>query len=192
MAIARTTEPATEPITLEEAKLFIKQDETADDDLIENLIIASRQYVEKRTGLALITQSWTATMPDLYPYIDLNPFPLQSITSMTYKDVNGNNQSLTYSSYYWLDTLAKPPTLSLKSGVSLPTVINDCPNAVSIVYEVGYGDDAEDVPYTLRLIIQQMVAQWYLHREPTIEGSLNVIPYSAQALLDNYWSGANV
>jgi hypothetical protein len=58
--------PAEEPITLAEAKLHVRQDGTADDDLITALIVAARRSCETRLRQALVTQTW-----DLY----LDAFP---------------------------------------------------------------------------------------------------------------------
>ena len=58
--LIRTVAPAKEPVTLAQAKshLRIEDDVTDDDVLIEDIIKQATDYVEKVTGLSLITQTW--------------------------------------------------------------------------------------------------------------------------------------
>jgi uncharacterized phiE125 gp8 family phage protein len=58
MAAILIEEPAIEPLTLAEAKSFLRVEHSADDDLIGALIKAARSEVESATRRALITQGW--------------------------------------------------------------------------------------------------------------------------------------
>jgi uncharacterized phiE125 gp8 family phage protein len=49
--------PAIEPLSLDEAKTFLRVETGDDDALITALIAAARLHVESQTHLALITQS---------------------------------------------------------------------------------------------------------------------------------------
>ena len=51
--------PAIEPVTLGEAKAYLRVDGNADEALIRHLIKASRQAVEAYTNRCLIEQTWT-------------------------------------------------------------------------------------------------------------------------------------
>jgi len=57
MALVLTSGPASEPVTLAEAKTHLRVDGSAEDTLIASLIITSRLHVEAGLGLALVTQS---------------------------------------------------------------------------------------------------------------------------------------
>jgi hypothetical protein len=61
-----TTAPAIEPVTLAEALTFMRAASGLEDALVSTLISAAREYVENLTQRALITQTWTLTMPDWY------------------------------------------------------------------------------------------------------------------------------
>src|ERR1041384_4333948 len=50
--------PAVEPLTLAEAKLFLRVEHDDDDDLIAALVARSRIHFEGQTRRALITQTW--------------------------------------------------------------------------------------------------------------------------------------
>ena len=90
-----STAPSSEPITLAEAKLYLRVDTTADDALITALITAARETVERYTSRALVTQTITQVL-DCFPGFGfrLAVHPVQSITSITYKDSNGSDQTL--------------------------------------------------------------------------------------------------
>src|SRR5690606_39266484 len=50
--------PGEEPVSLAEAKAFLKVDDEAEDGLITTLIGAARLHIEGVTGKALMAQSW--------------------------------------------------------------------------------------------------------------------------------------
>ncbi len=52
------TPPATEPVTLAEAKVHLRLETALDDDYVTALISAARQYTEQVCWRALVTQTW--------------------------------------------------------------------------------------------------------------------------------------
>ncbi len=50
--------PAVEPLSLAEAKAFLRVETSDDDEVIGTLIAGSRIHVEAQTRRALITQNW--------------------------------------------------------------------------------------------------------------------------------------
>ena len=100
-----TTAPTSEPLTLAEAK---KQCEiatavTEHDTFITTQIVAARQYVERKLGIGIMTQTVThywdgfpqSTRHEKWPVIRLTPGQVQSVTSLKYIDVDGIEQQLT-------------------------------------------------------------------------------------------------
>ncbi len=59
MALALLSGPASEPISLAEAKTFLRVDHDDEDDFLSSLITTSRLQVEAAMGLSLVTQQWT-------------------------------------------------------------------------------------------------------------------------------------
>jgi len=59
--------PAVEPVTLDEARSFLRVEHNADDEVIAALTAGSRIHVEAQTRRALITQSWRITA-DSWPH----------------------------------------------------------------------------------------------------------------------------
>jgi uncharacterized phiE125 gp8 family phage protein len=61
MGLVCMVPPSLEPVTLAEAKAFLRIEDSTEDQVVTDLITAARQYVENRTGRALITQTWQLT-----------------------------------------------------------------------------------------------------------------------------------
>lgn len=136
-----TVQPASEPIILTDAKEFLKVSGSLEDTTITRNIIAARQFVERETGLSLITQEREIAF-DYFPCeIFLSNGPVQVVNSIKYRDANDVEQPLD-TDQYWVDIHSSIPRIVAKS--SWPTT-KDRPNAVIVNYDAGYGD-ADDVP----------------------------------------------
>ncbi len=182
MALKLSVPPEAEPITLEEAKLHCKVEVDDDDDLIEALITAAREYCEGFQRRAYITQTWELWL-DSFPSTPLTlPLPpLQSVDSIKYYDTD--NIETEFEEYY-VDTNSEPGRLELNYGESWPTVILRDINSVCITFTAGYGG-AEDVPQKVKQAILLIVSAWYENRENFIStGAMpKDIPLGAASLL---------
>jgi len=165
LRLVRTEDPASEPVTLEEAKSHLRVDASDDDTLIEGLITAARQYYEDVTRRALITQTWRLSL-DRWPggsEILLPRAPLQSVTSVVYTDSDGT--ATTWSSdEYAVDADSEPGRVVLGYGYSWPSATLRTSLPIQITYEAGYGD-ADDVPEKIKQAIKLLVGHWYENRE---------------------------
>lgn len=117
-------------------------------------------------GRAMITQTWVMKLPD-FPAgcrIVLPLPPLQSVTSITYLDTNNASQTLASSEYVVVKggEIAKG-YIELAEGSSWPSTY-DHPEAVTITFVAGYGDDASDVPGNIKAAGLLMVDDLYRHR----------------------------
>jgi uncharacterized phiE125 gp8 family phage protein len=183
------TPPALEPVTLLEAKAHARIDSTADDALVTNLIIAARQWAERTTGRAFITQTWKLAIdmlpiekywPDDAHSINLPRSPLQSVTSVQYYDDN-DAATLWATSNYFVDTSREPGRLVLRSGSVWPSPTRVA-NSMIVTYVAGYGSDASSVPEPIKTAIRELVGHLYEHR-----GDETAPPcFAAQALLNPY------
>jgi uncharacterized phiE125 gp8 family phage protein len=56
----RVTQPLTEPVTLDEFKTHLRYDAsiTVEDDLLNGLLIAAREFAEDFTGLSIVDSTW--------------------------------------------------------------------------------------------------------------------------------------
>lgn len=195
MALVLVTAPAEEPVSLPEAKLFLRQDGDADDTLIESFIRAARQHIDGRDGWlgrALVTQTWDLVLdafPTWYdsmvgPVITVPLAPLVSVTSITYTDSNGTPTVLA-STEYTVDTKTHPGRIVPAYGKVWPSTRYSIPNAVTVRFVAGYGA-ADDVPEGIRFAIKALVAHWYEQREAASPGGLVEVPMHVQNLLAPY------
>lgn len=62
MSLSILTPPTLEPVSLAEVKTFLRVDNTDEDEALVADIAAARDWVEERTGLRLMTQTWRWTV----------------------------------------------------------------------------------------------------------------------------------
>lgn len=163
---AASGEPDVEPVSTAEAKSWSRIDTSADDTLIGTLITGARLRFESDARRSCITQTWEYYL-DRFPSddeaIELPRPPVQSVSSITYTDENGDSQTWS-SSDYSLDSVSQPARVYPAYDETYPET-QDIRNAVKITYVAGYGDAGSDVPQDVRNAILMLVAHWYEHRE---------------------------
>lgn len=159
-----TSAPAAEPITLTEAKNWLKVTGSTDDDLINRLIESTRQTLEDKLDIKFITQTITQKL-DRWPKhsneFDLLEYPVQSVTSIVYK--TGDTTATFSTDAYTLDTTRQPARIYLNESYTWPTLKPE-KEAVTITYVAGYGDTAADVPVKLKQLMLHMLAYEYENR----------------------------
>lgn len=177
--------PATEPVTLAEAKLHCKVDGTDEDTLITALIVAAREQAESRTGRALITQQWELTLDSFPARIALPKPPLVSVQSVKYLDVNGTLQTLVSTEYQVV--------IERLGGYFLPAygkawpACRVQPDSIVVAFTAGYGA-AADVPESIKLWMKMAIDTMYKNRGGAEGGQLYELPRDFfAALLDAYW-----
>lgn len=163
MRLKLKTAPTAEPITLEEAKNYLKI-ETADDNVLINALITSaRQLGEKCTRRAFITQTWQAFFDSVSAEFEIPKPPLQSVESIKVLDEEGNETTVD-SSYYDVDKSENSPgRVKLKSGCCWPTHRGFA--SFIVEFKAGYGDAADSVPQLLKLRILQLIGHLYDNRD---------------------------
>jgi hypothetical protein len=174
-----------EPITLAEARLHLRQTDTAEDTLIVRLISAARRMCERETWRAFLHSTWDYTL-DQWPGwsewrsgawsgvgpghwgfrnkgLDVhipNP-PLVSVSSVSYVDGAGSTTTLASSGY--LVTAGTPGSISPAYGTRWPFGRSQ-PGAITIRYVAGYGPTADAVPDDAKVAILMLVAHMYDNR----------------------------
>lgn len=184
------TEPAEEPVSLEEAKLHLREDSSDQDDLIEIFIKAARQAVEKFTGLGLIDQTWDIYL-DEFPTadkpIEMPLQPVVEVVGLFYIDGSGAEQEIDVASYR-VDDVSVPSRISAVS--SWPSA-DDVSNAVRARVRVGYLDTnsppGENVPAPLKSAMLLIIGNLYAQRETIVVGATAVeLPWAARFLMEPY------
>lgn len=158
--LVRTSVSTTEPVTLAEAKLYLRINTTAEDSLVTDLITASREHAEHYLKRSIVDQSWRLTLEDYAPIRFRLPMgPVRSVTSVSLVDAAGNVTSAD-SSAFKLSTD--------QDALELTTMLYA--NMVQISYATGYATSA-DIPKSIRYGMLSHIAALFDCRG---EGSMNV------------------
>lgn len=162
---------------------------TTEDPYLTTLIQVARLTCEDTTKRKLITQTWKQYY-DAFPacnYIELYLPPLQSVTSVQYKDVDGNTQTLS-SSLYHVSTSGERARICLNDGESWPDIVRAL-DAVWVTMVVGYGSARSDVPAPLRQGMLTLIGHMYNMREDVISGTIIAqVPKTSEYLWTPYIS----
>jgi hypothetical protein len=198
-----TTPPEAEPVTLDEAKAHSRITSDDEDDLITDLITASRVQAENFTSRGLLPQTFAMYLDGFPGSQWFEGSPLGSMLSLVgvvlsregeitiprapliqnstlgidfikYVDTSGSTQTLD-PSLYQVDpqTDDDPVRIFPAFGKTWPATRFQR-NAVTIEFQVGYADAAH-VPGVIKLAIKHTVADWYENREPEVVVSRAVL-----------------
>jgi uncharacterized phiE125 gp8 family phage protein len=154
------TPPAVEPVTLADAKAWLRVTHDDDDGVIAALIAAARSHVEAQTRRALITQNWRLVR-DAWPSdgrIVVLPAPLVEVAAARVLDEDGMPQAIDLEAFV-TDTASAPAIIAFAPW-SLPAPGRKA-GGIEIDIECGYGDAPDDVPEPLRQAVRLLVAHWF-------------------------------
>lgn len=160
MTLVLSEPPLSEPISLTELKAHLRIDHASEDDLLNALIRTAREYLEQRTALALITQSWRLCL-DSWPIGDcviLHKTPVQAIDQVEQFDGSGTPVSLNVTEML-LDGKSSPARLYTKNRTAPGQEIN----GIEISFTAGFGM-ASDVPDMLKRAILTHAAHMFEFR----------------------------
>ena len=211
------TDAASEPVTLSDAKAYCRVDVTDDDALITSLIGAARRYVERETGLALMTQTWTAVI-DRWPEgegqglggpwwdgvrqlptsfvtptttIEIPKRPFQAVTQIRLKDAYGTFTTVSADVYY-SEVSDYRGRVSRVLGQIWPVIIMAQSGAIEITFTAGFdASPYAGVPEDLKTAVKMLVKHWYDAREPIMDGTVAKVPLHVGEVL-RYWRPARL
>lgn len=192
MTLRVVTPPGATPVSLLEAKVHLRLEESLDDSYVSTLIEAARSYVEKTCERALVrtTVELTTAAPETWgAVVRLVGGALQStadVLSVTYLDTADVVQTLPLADVaVVLGGDATPSLLLPAYGVSWP-LMSERPDALRVQYRVGWATAAE-VPAPLRHAVLLMLSQLYEHRTPEVTGTIaSTLALSLDALMAPY------
>ncbi len=152
MNLALVTAPTKQPVTLERVKrhLRIPIDSNAEDAALDMILDSAVSQVERDKGIKLVTQTWDYKLSG-FPAGDTIRIPhppLQSVTSITYVDTDGDTQTLSADNYD-VHTGTLPGEVTLAYNETWPTTREQAA-AVTIRFVCGYtGSGVTDYPKNL-------------------------------------------
>ncbi len=208
MSLVQTSTPGIEPVSLVDAKNFLRVDAdlTADDTLISLLIGAARRYAEAYTGRSFISQGWRLIL-DSFPGYGITgtewgvPFshprnavlfekgPLISVDSIVYTAMDQSTVTVLSPGApdYAIDLAGAVPRMTPGFGRVWPIPLPQI-GAVQINYTAGYGTTAASVPEGIRHWMLMRISTLYENREEVAilgRGKVDPLPF-VDGLLDPY------
>lgn len=165
---------------------------STDDPMLSSFISAARQGAEKELRRKLVTQS-VSTYFDDFPRMRERRFmlePTQSITSITYLDTDGAEQTLSASNYV-VDTQSAHTRIDEAYGTCWPATRGQI-NAIRITYVAGYGA-AADVPACIKTWMKfQIRTMWDTRTQFTISTGRAALTQIPNPYIDGMLDGERV
>lgn len=166
--------PAIEPVSLADAKAWLREDANDEDALIQTLIAAARMSLEAATRRFFVTQSWRLIF-DTWPCSTLEsrmlaiPFaPFQSVTEIRWFDA-GDGAHIIDAATYRASMDAEGGRIFFRAAPAAALRETD---AIEIDFTVGYGAAANATPEPLRRALLILVAHWRENRGDADERAL--------------------
>lgn len=168
--------PVTEPTSLADVKSSLRVEHTNDDALISSLLVTARTFLERRIDIAILPQTWRATVPAGQDRIILRPSRVLSVSAVTYSGQSGQ-------------TVAAPEDWTLRRGRPDCVELRRAPPAgttdILVDFEAGFVDIAS-VPADLIRAISLLAAHYYEERELFRAQRYVPVPLSIDALIQPY------
>ncbi len=180
-----TVQPKGQPISLANAKAYLRVTNNLEDELIDSLIGQAANYVELYLRRSLITRTLKLTLDSLplkstssqwwdgvqqgaigqlseaASSIILPYPPIATVTSITCYS-SADVSSVLDTSNYYLDTSGA--RICLKQGGLWPVDLR-AKQAMEIIYTAGYGAVPSDIPQGIQGAVRAMVSHLYQNRD---------------------------
>lgn len=190
MPLILTAPPVGEPVSVSDAKTWLRVSHFDEDTLISDLITSARERIEHHTGLALIAQSWRETLDDWPRHrldaggqaVRLARRPVVSVESVSTLGAQG--QWVVWAPSEYRVELGEPGRLIATLPFSLPQLAH-CAGGLQIDFTAGFGPSGQDVPAALREAILRMVGAAYanVERAESAQRGREDLPEGVEALL---------
>ena len=177
----RITPPVVAPVTVDDAKVFLRVDGAEEDTLIESLIAAAVDHLDGRSGVlgrCMVTQVWRYQAQCLNAQFDFD-MPGATAATVRFVDDAGEAQAVTVADDQLVQTV-RGSSLIIADGDPLAEWRGP------VTLEVTFGTAVEDVPPALVQAVRMLVAHWYANREAVVTGSAAPLPLGVQMLIAPY------
>lgn len=181
------TAPTDVCVTVEQAKAQTRVDVNVEDSYLKELVWRATEYCQE--SILGNRQFLTATfdLPLASWWCDCMTLPrppLQSVTSVTYYDSDGNSQVLSSSYYEVRKPWKQPGYIHRAPNYTWPTLQGDRPYPIVIRFVAGFSS-AYGVPHDWKAAVLLLVGHWYEHREAASDEEKYSIPLGVDSLLAN-------
>jgi uncharacterized phiE125 gp8 family phage protein len=171
MSVMIETPPALEPLSLADAKAWLRVDQDAEDAVIASLVTVARRRVESASGRVLIQTGFRAAIPNGFATAEivLPRSPVLAVSEVSYTDTAG--AARTTADFVRFDTDDGLTRLQPTSEIGWWPRDWKRGTNVSIAFTAGYGDAPDEVPAELVHAVRLMLAHLYEHRAVAEYGS---------------------
>lgn len=170
-----------EPVSLQDAKAWLRVEHAHEDELVAALITAAREYAEERTG-GLWAERTVVQYYERFCACMYLPRPPCLVRKVEYRDVAGTWIEVP-ETVYSKDIAPAYGCVFQRADQTWPTPSSLWRHPIRITYTAGCGEVPEKVKQAMRLLI----ALWYENREDMqINETNNPRVRSANVLLDGY------
>lgn len=173
--------PAIEPVSLADAKTWLREDGADEDELIQALLVAARMTLEAYTRRFFVTQNWRLVL-DAWPEPVAStatlriPFaPFQAVAAIRVYDANDVAETIGAETYR-APSAIEGGRATFKTAPPAPGRATD---GIEIDFTVGYGALGAHTPEPLRRAILTLVAHW---RENRGDGAGDALPKAVTQL----------
>jgi len=156
--------------------ILLNEAETAEDDLLTSIIYAARERIEDVTRRALLTQTWDYYL-DAWPSVNYIKLPfgnLATVTSVSWKDEDGTETTLTVTTDYLVETngeacgrIVLPYAETWPSGTLYPS------NPIKVRFVCGW-TAAALIPKKIIAAMKLICGDLYSNRESQSVGQAQI------------------
>lgn len=171
------SEPAAEPLSVSDVKLWSKIGYATEDAIITSLIKVARRQTENYLWRVLITQTWDLFMDEFafdparchplyyitprYGILEIPKGQLQSVTYVKYVDTTEQQVTMNTNDYQ-VDTNTDPGRIYFKN---IPAITTNMLSPINIRFVCGYGNAGSNIPEDIKHAMLVQIAYLYEHRE---------------------------
>ena len=166
-ALKLVTDATVDPVSLDDAKLYLRVAHSDEDGLILSQVKAAARKVKEDTRRALTTETWDQAV-DRFPVsgpLEVLLSPLLTVTSITVYAAD-DTSSVLASSNYVVDTYSVPGRVFLSTTGAWPSNVRSYLAGV-IRFTCGFGATATTVPADLLEAVKLQLLGLYQRRDLT-------------------------
>jgi len=149
------------PVELPEVKAHCRETGTANDAYLQELIYSATDKAETENDLALNAMTFDLLMDEFPDEILIWKFPIASVTSVKYTDIDGDTQTVTATNYA-TDVYTYPARIRRVAGYTWPGV-KDTSNAVQVRFVTGFTND--EIPGSIKQALYLVIKDFFDNRE---------------------------
>jgi len=184
------------PILSLKNHVAVDADESYYNDMLTEIHDAAVEYIESKSRLVFRQSTYSITydsLPDNRDPLYIPLWPVVSVSSVSYKDVDGATQTIALGDLQ-VELQSQPAAIYPLADEHWPMSQSGSQRAVTVVATVGA---LSQVPAMAKHAIKLLVAHWFRNREAVLVGTVsNDMEKALDALLvqfrKNHWQSFGV